>query len=108
MKAAQEAVNLAMPSSTPLRIHTPLMHKTKAQAAVLARALGDDCWNALGKTVTCYRGLRPGCGECPSCVLRARGFKEANLVDPATQFTTSAGTWNISTSPLLGSSDREN
>lgn len=74
---------LAMPSeSGPFRIVTPLMHLTKAETVRLARRLGADCWRALGHTITCYEGRRPGCGECPACAVRARGFEEAGEIDP--------------------------
>lgn len=82
--AAQRALTLAMPSSAgPLVIHTPLMDLSKAETVVLARRMGIDCWAALGRSVTCYEGRRPGCGDCPACVLRSRGFKEAGLSDPS-------------------------
>lgn len=82
---AQEiALNLAMPSSAgPLRIHTPLMYLTKAETVKLARAL-PGCWEALAESLTCYEGLQPGCGVCPACALRAKGFAEAGEIDPAT------------------------
>lgn len=81
--ALERALTLAMPSSAgPLRIITPLMHLTKAETARLARRL-PGCWDALALTVTCYEGQRPGCGKCPACELRARGFAEAQLEDPA-------------------------
>lgn len=77
------AVNLAMPSSLrPIAIETPLMHLTKAQTVELARTL-PGCWEALALSTTCYHGRRPGCGECPACVLRAKGFAEAGHPDPA-------------------------
>lgn len=80
--AQERALSLAMPSSCgPIRISTPLMHLTKAETVRLARRL-PGCWEALALTVTCYEGLRPGCGKCPACVLRARGFAEAGEVDP--------------------------
>lgn len=78
------AVNLAMPSSLrPISIETPLMHLTKAQTVELARDLGPECWRALALSVTCYHGRRPGCGECPACELRAKGFAEAGHQDPS-------------------------
>lgn len=88
VEAMQAAVNLAMPSSAgPVRIHTPLMHLDKKKTVLMARGLGDDCWRALARSVTCYEGYRPGCGTCPSCRLRAAGFEMAGLEDPATKET---------------------
>lgn len=76
-------LRLAMPSSSgPFKIHTPLMHLDKQDTVRLASRL-PGCWEALAKSVTCYEGKRPGCGVCPSCVLRAKGFRDANEVDPA-------------------------
>lgn len=40
-------------------------------------------WEALAHSITCYRGERPGCGTCPACDLRAKGFAEAGIKDPA-------------------------
>jgi 7-cyano-7-deazaguanine synthase len=66
----------------PFTIFTPLMNLTKKKTVEMAWDLGLDCWKALGKTVTCYHGKRPGCGECPACLLRAKGFAEAGRKDP--------------------------
>lgn len=63
-------------------IKTPLMHKTKAATVAMMRMMGDTAWRALGRTVTCYEGRRPGCGVCPACVLRAKGFAESGERDP--------------------------
>lgn len=80
--AQERALSLAMPSGCgPIRVSTPLMYLTKAETVRLARRL-PGCWKALALTVTCYEGLRPGCGACPACVLRARGFADAGEVDP--------------------------
>lgn len=82
--AMQEAASLAMPSSCgPIAIKTPLMVMTKADTVLTARELGDKCWEALGHSLTCYLGQRPGCGECPACELRAAGFTDAGFTDPA-------------------------
>jgi 7-cyano-7-deazaguanine synthase len=81
--AMELAATLAMPSSCPIEIITPLMDLTKAETVTLARELGLACWEAIGQSVTCYEGLRPGCGVCPACALRAVGFAEAGEEDPA-------------------------
>ncbi len=82
VQAMAAALSLAMPSSLrPVQIHAPLMHLTKAQTVDLARSL-PGAWEALALSVTCYNGQRPGCGSCPSCLLRAKGFAEAGQTDP--------------------------
>lgn len=81
--AMENAATMAMPSSCgPIEILTPLMQLTKAETVRLARRL-PGCWDALALSVTCYNGQRPGCGTCPACELRLRGFDEADEVDPA-------------------------
>jgi 7-cyano-7-deazaguanine synthase len=70
-----------------LQIHTPLIELTKAQIIQRGLALGVD----YGITHSCYdpaEGGRP-CGACDSCLLRAKGFAEAGVPDPA---LTAAGT----------------
>jgi 7-cyano-7-deazaguanine synthase len=66
-----------------ITIHTPLIELTKAQIIRLGLELGVD----YGLTFSCYdpdpATGRP-CGRCDSCLLRARGFQEAGLTDPAT------------------------
>lgn len=63
------------------RVHTPLIALTKAEIIRRGTALGVD----YGLTWTCYEpqpDTRP-CGLCDACLLRAKGFAEANLTDPA-------------------------
>lgn len=80
----QQTINKGMPSGCgPLIIDTPLMHLSKAETVQLARTL-PGAWDALGYSVTCYEGQRPGCGTCGACHLRAKGFEEAGEQDPAT------------------------
>ncbi|MCB1845311.1 MAG: 7-cyano-7-deazaguanine synthase, partial [Halioglobus sp.] len=76
--AMQEALRLGMES--PFVVHTPLMHLSKKETVWLARDVG--ALPAMADTHSCYNGLRPPCGECPACVLRARGFAEAGIADP--------------------------
>jgi 7-cyano-7-deazaguanine synthase len=64
-----------------LRLYTPLQHLTKAGIIRLGQELGVD----YSLTHSCYD---PGpddrpCGHCDSCLLRAKGFEEAGLRDPA-------------------------
>jgi 7-cyano-7-deazaguanine synthase len=62
------------------RLHLPLMYLTKAQSVQLAHQVG--ALDSLALSHTCYAGMRPPCGVCPACRLRARGFAEAGLTDP--------------------------
>jgi 7-cyano-7-deazaguanine synthase len=61
-------------------VHTPLIHMTKAEIIRKGLDLGLD----YGLTHSCYDPLPSGkpCGRCDSCVLRARGFLEAGVIDP--------------------------
>jgi 7-cyano-7-deazaguanine synthase len=62
-------------------IHTPLIAMSKADIIRRGLSLGLD----YGLTHSCYNpdvNGRP-CGRCDSCVLRAKGFAEAGVPDPA-------------------------
>lgn len=83
IKAMQLALNLGMQRR--FILETPLMWKTKAESFALAHALGGPELVALvvESTHSCYlgeRGIRHpwgyGCGQCPACVLRAKGWEE--------------------------------
>lgn len=62
-------------------IHAPLSGASKSEIVTRAVALGVP----LELTVSCYDPGVDGaaCGECDSCRLRARGFSEAGIDDPA-------------------------
>ena len=66
-----------------LRIHAPLIRLTKAEIIRRGLALGVD----YGLTHSCYDPDAAGtpCGRCDSCRLRAKGFAEAGVDDPALQ-----------------------
>lgn len=88
--AMERAINQAMPTELqPVMVDAPLMYRTKAQTVQLAASL-PGCLDALAYSVTCYNGLRPGCGSCPACELRAKGFEEAGVKDPAVREATKA------------------
>lgn len=61
-------------------IHTPLMFMSKKEEIEWMMRMKKLSWYRY--THTCYNGVRPGCKECPACVLRARGFMEAGVSDP--------------------------
>lgn len=80
IEAMRAVLRAAIPAGVDLV--TPMLMLDKPTIVRLGRSL-PGCWDALALSVTCYRGDQPGCGECPSCVLRARGFAEAGERDPA-------------------------
>ena len=63
-----------------ITIHTPLMNLNKSDTVALAEKLG--AMDAMAYTHTCYNGEQPPCGHCQACILRAKGFAEANRADP--------------------------
>ena len=67
----------------PLRIVAPLLTLSKAEIIRRGLALGVD----YSLTLSCYDPKPDGrpCGRCDSCALRARGFAEAGVLDPALQ-----------------------
>jgi 7-cyano-7-deazaguanine synthase len=95
MKAMQLALSLGMDKR--FLIETPLMWIDKAATWALAQELGEKSGVANGgkalvdliieHTHTCYLGDREhrhawgyGCGACPACELRARGYERFSAV----------------------------
>jgi 7-cyano-7-deazaguanine synthase len=81
LRALEQAIRLG--TEIPFTIETPLMRLTKAETWALAEQLGGEAFIDLviEETHTCYRGERGrrhewgyGCGACPACELRAKGF----------------------------------
>jgi len=79
--AMQQALTLGLAHA--IEIETPLMSLTKAETWALAAALGGGALVELivEQTHTCYEGDRThrhawgyGCGVCPACELRAKGW----------------------------------
>jgi len=66
-----------------LRVLAPLLTLSKAEIIKRGAALGLD----YALTHSCYDPLPDGrpCGHCDSCILRAKGFAEAGISDPATR-----------------------
>ena len=61
-------------------VHTPLMDLDKAAIIRLGISLGVD----YSLTHSCYDPAADGaaCGRCDACLLRARGFRAAGVLDP--------------------------
>ena len=83
IKATAKALSLGLAQE--VRIHTPLMFIDKAETWRMARELGGTALVDLivEESVTCYEGDRShrhewgyGCGVCPACDLRAKGFEK--------------------------------
>jgi 7-cyano-7-deazaguanine synthase len=83
LDAMSDALTLGLDRKTP--VDTPLMKLDKAATWALARELGGDALVDLivEETHTCYLGDRSrrhewgyGCGACPACELRARGWEK--------------------------------
>ena len=78
-------VTLSLGLDQPIILETPLMRLTKAETWELAYRTGGDAFVKLvrDETHTCYMGDHAhhhewgwGCGECPACRLRAKGWEE--------------------------------
>jgi 7-cyano-7-deazaguanine synthase len=87
IKALEVALNLGMDRQ--FELHTPLMWRDKAATWALAHELGGDALVDLirEQSHTCYLGERGekhawgyGCGECPACRLRAKGWHEYEAI----------------------------
>ncbi len=77
---ANLATRAAVEGRQRLTIHAPLIDLTKAQIIRRGIELGVD----YSLTSSCYDPAPDGrpCGQCDSCQLRQKGFREAGLADP--------------------------
>jgi len=84
IRAYESMANLATKAGVEgvmhLKIHTPLIALTKAQIIKRGLELGVD----YSLTSSCYDPTPDGvaCGECDSCQLRQKGFRENSVADP--------------------------
>lgn len=73
IKSLNVTLNLAMDYN--FVIHTPLMWIDKTETWKMADDLGV-LEIIRDKTLTCYNGIKGnGCGHCPACTLRRRGYE---------------------------------
>jgi 7-cyano-7-deazaguanine synthase len=79
-RMANLATKAGVEGAMKLRIHTPLIAMTKAEIIKTGLRLGVD----YSLTHSCYDPSPDGtpCGKCDSCLLRLKGFAEADARDP--------------------------
>lgn len=79
-RMANLATKAGVEGTLKLKIHTPLIAMTKAQIIKTGLTLGVD----YSLTHSCYDPTAQGlaCGACDSCLLRLKGFAEADAKDP--------------------------
>ncbi len=77
---ANLATKAGVEGTSRFKIHTPLAHMTKADIVRKGMELGID----YSLTHSCYAPDDAGraCGQCDSCLLRLKGFREAGVEDP--------------------------
>ncbi|TAN75070.1 MAG: 7-cyano-7-deazaguanine synthase QueC [Gallionella sp.] len=83
IEAFEHMANLATKAAvegSPLTVHAPLLHLSKAEIIRRGIQLGVD----YAQTVSCYQADARGraCGVCDSCRLRRAGFSAAGVDDP--------------------------
>ena len=81
--AFEKTANLATKagvSGERFKIHTPLINMKKSEIILNGLKLGVD----YSLTSSCYDPLKNGtpCGRCDACILRLKGFREADALDP--------------------------
>ena len=69
-----------------IKIQAPLLQLNKKQIIEMGRSLHVP----FEKTWSCYQGRETPCGDCDSCRLRAKGFKEAGFADPILNYAPSS------------------
>ena len=76
--AFQRAIQLGTKPDTHVQIRTPVIGMKKAEIV----ELGEKLSAPLGLTWSCYKESELACGDCDSCALRLRAFRQAGLTDP--------------------------
>lgn len=78
--AFEKAITLGTKPSTRILLKTPIIGLRKCDIVLRGMELGAP----LNLTWSCYRASDLACGECDSCALRLRGFRQAGVADPVT------------------------
>ena len=76
--AFQRAIDVGTKPETRITIKTPVIAMRKSEIVQRGLELGAP----LHLTWSCYRESDRACGNCDSCALRLRAFREAGATDP--------------------------
>lgn len=74
----EKMINLGTKPNTKIKIETPIINFSKKQIVQKSFLMK----SPLHLTWSCYQNEDKACGECDSCALRLRGFKQAGRIDP--------------------------
>lgn len=77
-EAFQRTIDIGTKPETRIQIQTPVIAMKKAEIVKLGQQLGAP----LHLTWSCYKESEIACGNCDSCGLRLRAFREAGVNDP--------------------------
>ena len=79
-EAFERAITVGTKPETMIRIRTPVIAMKKSEIVKLGQKLEAP----LELTWSCYKMSEQACGDCDSCALRLRAFRDAELTDPIT------------------------
>jgi 7-cyano-7-deazaguanine synthase len=77
-QAFNKVIELGTKPETIIQIVTPLIHLKKSEIVRVGARLGAP----FNLTWSCYQNSEKACGRCESCLLRLKGFREADMKDP--------------------------
>ena len=77
-EAFQQVIDVGTRPETRIEVRTPVIHLRKSEIV----RKGQELSAPLHLTWSCYQASERACGNCDSCALRLRAFREAGAVDP--------------------------
>lgn len=77
-RAFNQLIEVGTRPETRIEVVTPIIHMRKSEIVQKGVALGAP----LQLSWSCYQAEDRACGQCESCVLRIRAFRQAGFIDP--------------------------
>lgn len=77
-EAFNKLIRVGTKPTTCIEVETPLIHKSKSEIVKMGVSLNAP----LHLSWSCYKNTDKACGQCHSCFLRLKAFKEAGVKDP--------------------------